>query len=130
MNSILWSAQILLATCFIWAGTFKLLYPIEKLSAMWPWTSQVSPALVFFTGIIDSLGAIGLILPSLLCIKPVLTPITAIAIIVLMTVAVIFHIVRGEAAGIGPNIAFALIATFIAWGRLSKAPLKSNESDT
>jgi hypothetical protein len=121
LNIILWVTQALLAATLIWAAAMKLFQPIEKLSAMWPWAGQVPVALVKFTGIIDLLGALGLLLPALLRIRPKLTPIVAVAIIVLMVCAGIFHTARGEASVIGVNIIFALMATFIAWGRFSKA---------
>jgi hypothetical protein len=114
----LWAAQILLAATFMWAAGMKLFQPIEKLAMMWPWTGQISPVLVKLTGVVDLLGALGLILPSLLRIKPDLTHIAAIGTIALMVCASIFHIVRGEASAIGVNIFFAIIAAFIAWGRL------------
>jgi uncharacterized membrane protein YphA (DoxX/SURF4 family) len=123
LNIALWIAQVVLAASFIWAGMMKLFQPIEKLSEMWLWTSQVPDVLLKFTGIVDLLGGIGLILPSLLRIKPKITPMTAIAIVVLMVCASIFHIVRGEASQIGANIVFVLIAAFIAWGRRSKVPI-------
>ncbi|MCF6406859.1 DoxX family protein [Chitinophaga filiformis] len=120
MHIILWIAQIILAAGFLWAAAMKLFQPIEKLAAMWPWTGQVSSLIVRLLGVIDLLGALGLILPTLLRIRPGLTAITAVAIIVLMLCASVFHIVRGEAAVIGVNIFFALIAAFIAWGRLTE----------
>ncbi len=123
LNIALWVAQVVLATSFIWAGMMKLFQPIEKLSEMWLWTSQVPVELLKLTGIVDLLGGIGLLLPSLLRIKPKLIPMTAIAIIVLMVCASIFHIVRGESSQIGANIVFALIAAFIAWGRLLKVQI-------
>ncbi|HXD91934.1 MAG TPA: DoxX family protein [Bacteroidia bacterium] len=121
----LWVAQAVLASSLIWASMMKLFQPIEKLSAMWPWTGQVPMIVVKFTGIVDLLGALGLILPSLIRFKPKLTPIAAIGIIVLMICASIFHIVRGEASVIGVNIIFAIIAAFIAWGRFKKSPIES-----
>jgi uncharacterized membrane protein len=123
IHIILWIAQIVLSASLIWGGMMKFFQPIEKLSALWPWTSQVPVELLKLTGFIDLLGAIGLILPSLLRIKPKLIPISAIGIIILMICASIFHIVRGEASQIGANIIFALIAIFIAWGRFFKAPI-------
>ena len=101
----------------------KLFQPTEKLAAMWPWAGQVPVALVKFTGLVDLLGAIGLIVPSLLRIKPKLTPMAAIGIIVLMISASIFHVSRGEASQTGVNIVFAGVAAFIAWGRFSRAPI-------
>jgi len=119
----LWGAQVILAGSLIWAASMKLFQPIEKLSAMWPWTSQISVTAVKLTGIVDLLGALGLILPALLRTRPKLTPIAAIAIVLLMLCASIFHIARGEASLIGVNIVFAVIAAFVAWGRLRKAPI-------
>ena len=121
INIALWIAQILLAASMVWAASMKLFSPIDKLSAMWPWTAQVPVWLVKFTGVIDMLGAAGLILPALLRIKPVLTPIAAICIIVLMVCASVFHISSGEASVIGVNIVFAVLAAFIAWGRFREA---------
>lgn len=125
MHITLWLAQVVLAIVLGWAASMKLFQPIEKLSAMWPWTGQIPVLLVKLSGIVDLIGAIGLILPALVRIKPQLTPIAALGIIVLMVCASIFHIARGEASGIGVNIVFALIAAFIAWGRLTKAPITS-----
>ncbi|SEW52727.1 DoxX family protein [Chitinophaga arvensicola] len=113
----LWAAQALLAAGFIWAAAMKLFLPVTKLSAMWPWTAQLPVPLVKGTGIIDLLGGTGILLPSLLRIQPRFTAFTAIGIIALMIAAGIFHIARGEASLIGVNIVFAIIATFIVWGR-------------
>jgi len=121
----LWAVQVLLAAILVWSGCIKLLQPIEKLSAMWPWAGQVPAALVRLTGIIDLLAAVGLILPSLLRIQPGLTPMAAIGIIALMLCASIFHIIRGEASAIGINIFFAVLAAFVAWGRLTRARIKN-----
>lgn len=117
-----WVAQIILAAFFITGAVMKF-QSIEKISAMMPWTGQVPAAAVRLPGIIDLLGAIGLILPALLRIKPRLTPWAAIGIIVLMLCAIIFHVSRGEAAVTGVNIFCVFIAIFIVWGGFSKAPI-------
>lgn len=119
----LWVAQVVLAASLVWAGMMKLLQPVEKLSAMWPWTGEVPLAFVKFTGIIDLTGAMGLILPTLFRIQPKLTPIAAVGIIVLMICASVFHIMRGEVSGIGVNVVFAIVAAFIAWGRFRRMPV-------
>jgi uncharacterized membrane protein len=113
----LWAAQVLLAASLTWSGSLKLFQPAEKLSAMWPWAGEVPQVLVKLTGVIDILGAIGLTLPALLRVKPKLTPVAAVGVIVLMICAGVFHIVRGETSQIGVNVVFAAIAGFIAWGR-------------
>ncbi len=116
----LWVVQILLAASFGWGGLMKLLQPADQLATMWPWTGQVSPELLTFTGIVDLLGTLGLALPALLRIKPVLTPVAAIGCFVLMLCASLFHIHRGEAHLIAPNLVFAAMAAFVVWGRLKK----------
>ncbi len=125
LHITLWIAQLLLAGTMIWASCMKLFAPVSQVAAMWPWAGEVSVIFLKFTGVVDLLGALGLILPSLLRTQPRLTPIAAIAIIVLMICASVFHISRGEGSDITPNIAFALIAAFIAWGRWNKAPIIS-----
>jgi uncharacterized membrane protein YphA (DoxX/SURF4 family) len=122
-NITLWVLQVVLAASFVWAASMKLFSPIDKLSAMWPWTAQVSLALLHFTGIIDLAAGLGLVLPALLRIQPKLTPIAAVATVVLMVCATIFHVSRGEASVIGANIFFAVDAAIIAWGRFKKAPI-------
>lgn len=116
LNILLWVAQVLLASSMVWAACMKLLKPADELAAMWPWTAA-HPALVKMTGVLDLLGALGLVLPGLLRMQPRLTVYSAYAIIALMIAASIFHIVRGEANLIGVNIFFAVLAVLIAWGR-------------
>ena len=122
MHITLWVAQILVAF-FLLTGAALKFQPIEKIAAMMPWAGQVPATVVRLLGVIDLLGAIGLILPSLLRIKPLLAVWAAIGVIALMVCAIVFHLSRGEASVIGVNIFCALIATFIAWGRLKKAPI-------
>jgi putative oxidoreductase len=119
LNIILWIAQILLSASFIWAGLMKLFSPGEKLATMWPWTAE-NITLVKFTGVLDILAGIGLVLPGLLRIQPKITIYSAYGTILLMIAASIFHISRGEASQIGANIFFLALAIFIAWGRSKK----------
>ena len=119
INIVLWIAQGLLATIFIWAGFMKIFKP-EDLP--FPWVKE-NTNLVLLTGIVDLLGGLGIVLPTLLRIQPKLTIFAAYGIIVLMTVGSVFHILRGEARDIGFNIFMALLAVFVAWGRQTKAPI-------
>ena len=123
LNITLWITQVLLAAMFLMAGVTKLTQPVENLAQMLPWTTQVPEALVRFIGLAELLGAVGLILPSLLRIKPQLTAWAATGIAIIMLLATLFHISRGETAVIGMNILIALLAAFIAWGRFKKAPI-------
>ena len=125
LDITLWIAQIILGGMFIMAGMMKSTQPIVDLSKSVPWAANVPLGLVRFIGVSELLGGIGLVLPSLLRIKPILTPIAALGILLIMVFALVYHVVNGETNVIGINIAFGLVAAFIAWGRLKKAPIHS-----
>ena len=117
MNVALWIAQILLALAFLAAGAMNLSQPHEKLKASLPWTADFSLGTVRFIGTAEVLGALGLILPAVTGIASILTPVAAAALGLLMILAAITHIRRGEAQAVGVNAALLLIAVFVAWGR-------------
>ncbi|PWB23388.1 DoxX family protein [Flavobacterium sp. HTF] len=117
LQIILWLVQIILFFSFMSGAFLKLFFSIEKLAAMWPWAAQVPVLFVRFTGIVDLLGGIGILIPTLLNVKPKFTRITAVGIIILMVCASIFHICRGEASEIGINIFFAILAGVVFFGR-------------
>lgn len=123
MNIILWIIQGLLAVTFIWAGVMKIFKP-EDLP--FPWVND-NTNLVLLTGIVDLLGGLGIVLPTLFRVQPKLTIFAAYGIIVLMIVASAFHISRGEAKDIGFNIFMALLAVFVAWGRKTKTPITTEK---
>ncbi|ASW76247.1 DoxX family protein [Chryseobacterium piperi] len=112
----LWIAQIFLSVSLFWASAMKLFQPIDQLAEMWPWTAK-NRELVIFTGIIDVLAAIGLLLPNIISPRTKLTTYTAYGIIILMISASLFHIFRGETSQIGINILFLFIALYITWGK-------------
>lgn len=120
LHVVLWVAQILLSALFLMGSYLKWLIPLDQLSAMMPWTGQVSPAFVRLTGVFDALAGVGLILPALLRIKSVLTAWAAVGGAAILISATIFHLSRGEFSSIGMNIVFAGVAIFVAWGRFGK----------
>lgn len=124
LNISLWTAQAILAIIFLLSGVMKLTQPIEQLAGSLPWVTDVPGGVVRFIGFSELLGALGLLLPSLLRIKPVLTAWAAIGIILVMLFALIFHLTRGEVSAIASNLIFAIIAAFVAWGRLKKLPIQ------
>src|SRR6266496_3794345 len=98
MNTALWIAAGLLAAAFLIAGSTKLLIPREKLARApgGGWVLDFSPTFVKAVGAIEIVGVIGLILPRLLDIAPVLTPLAAVGLGLIMTGAVIVHFRRQE----------------------------------
>ena len=123
MNISLWVVQGLLAAMFLMAGANKLFQSIPELSKMLPWVTQVPEGLVRFIGFSELLGGIGLLLPAILRIKPILTSYAAIGLAVVMLLASIFHISKGEMSVIGMNFVFMAMALFVAWGRMKKVPV-------
>ena len=123
LHITLWVLQTLLAAMFLMSGLMKVSQPIEKLSQMLPWASQMPELIVRFIGAAEVLGSVGLILPSMLRIQPKLTPTAAVGLAVVMIFAIAFHISRGETGVIGMNFVLLAIAAFIAWGRSKKAPI-------
>ena len=113
LNIMLWVAQVLLAATFIWAGAMKL---FKSTDLPWAWVKE-NEGLVAFTGIVDVLAGLGLVLPTLLRIQPKLTIYAAYGTVLLMIAAIIFHLSRGEGSQIGFNIFCMLLAGFVAWGR-------------
>ncbi|MGA7206614.1 MAG: DoxX family protein [Specibacter sp.] len=119
MNVALWIAQILLAAMFLTAGAMKVSQPIEKLGTKMPWVNHFPVGVVRFVGIAEALGAIGLILPVLTGIAPVLTPIAASALALVMVLAAIYHLRQKEYSGIAINAVLFILAVFVAWGRFA-----------
>ena len=68
-------------------------------------------------------------LPAATRIAPKLTPIAALGLVTVMVLAAGHHLMHGEAAAIGPNLVLALLAGFVAWGRLSAAPIAPRTND-
>ncbi len=87
------------------------------------WVHSVGERGVRAIGILEILGAIGLILPIALHILPWLTPVAAIRLVLTMIGAAILHVRRNEMAGVAPTIVLLLLAAFIVWGRFAVGPL-------
>ena len=78
MNVVLWVIQVVLALAFLFAGVSKVARPKEKLREQMAWVDDFSQPMVRFIGTMEILGAIGLVLPALTGIAPILTPIAAV----------------------------------------------------
>jgi hypothetical protein len=105
------------------AGRAKALTPLPELAKSLAFTADVPGWLVRFIGWAELAGAAGLILPALTRIWPKLTPLAAAALALIMVLAIAFHLLRGEAAMIGGPIVLLVLAAFVAWARMTKAPI-------
>ena len=90
--------------------------------------NTVPPGVVRFIGTAEFLGALGLILPSVMRVRPGLTPLAAAGLVTVMALASAFHLLRGEFSAIAFNLALGSAAAFIAWGRYRQAPIAPRAS--
>ncbi len=119
-NWTLWIIQGLLALLFLFAGVVKLVIPAAELVKQAP---MLSAAFLRFVGVCEVLGAIGLILPSLLRVQPGLTPLAAAGLVIIMIGAVVITLMTGGIATALIPFVVGLLLVFVAFGRWRLAPL-------
>ena len=126
ISALLWTAQILLALAFLFAGGMKVVAPAELLKGPVP-----LPVLFLrFIGTCETLGAIGLILPSVTRIKPWLTPLAASGLIIIMTGATIITLIGGQITPALVPAVLGSLAVFVANGRSRIAPISAKSRGT
>jgi hypothetical protein len=125
INISLWATQGLLGAMYLMAGVMKLTTPVAELAAKMAWVNEYSEAFIRFIGISEVLGALGLILPSLLRIQPKLTVWAAMGLALVQVFAILLHIELNEFNMLGVNVVLLLLAVFVAWGRSKKAPISA-----
>lgn len=119
-NRLLWTAQVLVTLLFLFAGSMKFIMPAEKMQQ----GPIVLPlAFMYFIGVCECLGALGLVLPGLTRIHTELTPLAAAGLTIIMIGATTVSILAmGVAAGIFPAVV-GVVTTWIAYGRTRVAPI-------
>ena len=119
MNLTLWIVAGLLAVVYLASGGGKLIVQKEKLAAA-PgegWVEDLSAGTVKAIGALEVLAAVGLILPAAIDIMPVLVPLAALGLVMIMVGAVITRIRRHEAKFMVADVVYLALAGFVAWGR-------------
>jgi hypothetical protein len=113
-NRTLWIIQGLLALIFLFAGGVKLVLPAADLVKQAP---MFSATFLRFIGVCEILGAIGLILPMLLRIRPGLTPLAAACLVVIMIGATTVVVMTGTVAMALFPFSVGLFLAFVIYGR-------------
>ena len=120
MNVALWIVAGLLGAVLL-SSSSKLFVPKEKVPGMLGdlsrWAEDFSPGALKTIGLLELLGATGLILPAALDVAPVLVPVAASCAVLLFIGAVITRLHRGERATIVLDLGYLAMAAFVAWGR-------------
>jgi uncharacterized membrane protein YphA (DoxX/SURF4 family) len=120
MDLALWISAGLLAVAYLASGGGKLILPKEKIAAFGAsarWVEDFSPGSVKAIGTLEILGAVGLILPAVLDIAPGLVPLAAVGLVLIMAGAVVTRIRRRELRLMLADLAYLVLAGFVAWGR-------------
>lgn len=113
LNTLLWTIQGLLAALFAFAGGMKLMLPIAELTQQ----TQLSGAFIRFIGVAEALGAIGLILPGLLQIRPRLTAFAAAGLVTIMAGATVLTLAGEDLRMVSLPLVTGLLSAFVAYGR-------------
>jgi uncharacterized membrane protein YphA (DoxX/SURF4 family) len=123
LSASLWTIQALLALIFVMTGAMKLLMPADMLAAQSPLPVIVSR----FVGLCELAGALGLILPGLLRIRPILTSLAAVGLVVLMICATVLTpiLISPDPLMMSLPATVGALAGFVAYARLRIAPIRA-----
>jgi uncharacterized membrane protein YphA (DoxX/SURF4 family) len=110
VNVVLWVVQAVLAAMFVASGLSKLVQSKEQLAGRYAWVDDFSAPTVRFIGVPEVAGGIGLVVP-------VLAPLAATGLAVLMVLAAAVHVRRREPAGVGVTAVLIALTVFVAWAR-------------
>jgi uncharacterized membrane protein YphA (DoxX/SURF4 family) len=118
MNIALWIVQALLALLFLFAGGMKFVMSIEEMTKQMPMPGWF----LRFIGVCEVLGALGLIFPWLLRIRPGLTPLAAAGLVIIMIGATALTLMTGDIAMALMPLMVGILCAFVAYGRWRLTP--------
>jgi hypothetical protein len=120
MSIAIWIISGVLALMFGMAGMMKSSQPVDKLlKSGVSWADRFPVSTVRLVGVSELLGAFGLILPWALHIIPVLTPVAASGLALIMLLAIFHHLKHKEFKAIVFNLTLMTLAIFVAYSRFN-----------
>ena len=126
LSVVLWIIQGLLALLYLFAGATKFIMPMEEMLKQMP--IQMSANFLRFIGVCELAGALGLVLPGLLKIRPGLTPLAAAGIFIIMMGATVITVMSGQVPQAVTPVVAGLLAGFVAFARWRLAPLRGKKA--
>ncbi|MEB7503801.1 DoxX family protein [Arthrobacter koreensis] len=122
MLVFLWVAEIVLALLYFGLGVMRLVQPYSKLVRVLRWPADFPAWGVKLIGVAEILGALGLLLPAATDVAPILTPVAACALALMMAGAVAVHARRRERQRIALPAILLAVNVFVAIGRFGPYP--------
>ncbi len=122
VNLLAWVMTLPVAAIFVMAGSFKLTTPRSELlkNAQMGWIDNFGAVQVKVLGALEVLGAIGVVVPWAFGIMPVLTPLAAAGLGVMMLGAMVVHGLRREWGILPVNLVLATLPFGVAAMRFSQ----------
>lgn len=126
MDTVLWTLASVLSIGFVIGGSTQILLPKERFRALGAsahWVDDFGPRHITAIGTIKIIGAVGLVLPAVVGVAPVLVPLAACGLMLVMTGAGTTRFRRNEWGYLVGDLVFLALCAFLAWGRFALVPL-------
>jgi uncharacterized membrane protein YphA (DoxX/SURF4 family) len=120
LHVTLWVVQVLLALLFLFAGAMKFIMPPAEMTKQMP---SMPINFLYFIGVCELLGGLGMVLPGLLKVRTGLTPLAAAGLVIIMIGAVVISYQVQGPQGIALPLVVGILAAFVAYGRWRLVPL-------
>ena len=117
-NTTVWIAQGILCLAFGVSGIMKLTLSIETLTSILTWPGALPPEIVRLIGVAEIAGAMGVVLPMLTGIRPILTSYAAFGLMVLMIGALGYHLMLFQGGMLIPSIALGCLSAYVGVRRM------------
>jgi hypothetical protein len=109
MTVALWIVTVFAAIAFFGTGSLKAFVPKPRLRSMGlAWTDDFSVPAIRLLGVAELAGAVGLIVPLATGILPLLSPIAALCLAILMIGAISVHVRRRE--NFAPSLVMLIVS--------------------
>lgn len=128
MNTALWILAGLLATAYLAGGAGQLLMSKEKFRSLGKsqhWVDDFGAGHIKAIGVIKIVGAVGLVLPASVDVAPVLVPLAASGLMLVMAGAATTRFRRSEWGFLAGDLVYLSLFAFVAWGRFVLVPFGS-----